>query len=131
MAENKGQNKVGREKGYANLRPKKKGDPASENAGRPKGSLSAKTIYEAVGELTVPDEIRAKLAEEGITVTEKSIEKAIAYVVAMRALKGHPSMVKEYNDRRYGKAPQDVNLNANVTGNVILNFEKKPRQNGE
>lgn len=98
------------------------------NAGRPKGTPNAKTIYEAIGGLTIPDEICAKLAEEGIVVTDRTIEKALAYAVAMRALKGHPSMVKEYNDRRFGKAPQDVTLNAQVTGNVILNFEKKPRQ---
>jgi len=128
MAENKGKIKVGREKGYENLKPRKKGDPASDKAGRPQGSLSAKTIYNAVGELTVPDEIRAALAEEGITVTEKSIAKAIAYVTALRALRGNTAMVREYNDRAFGKAPQDVNLNADMTSRVVLQFEKKPRQ---
>lgn len=128
MAENKEKIKSGKEKQLANLRPRKKGEPASADAGRPKGSLSAKTIYNAVGELTVPDEIRAALAEEGITVTEKSIAKAIAYVTAVRALRGNTAMVREYNDRAFGKAPQDVNVNADMTSRVVLQFEKKPRQ---
>lgn len=104
--------------------------PAVAGPGRPKGSRNAKTIYEKIGGMKTPKKILDQLKANGIELSNHEIDEVLAYATAISAISGNGSARREYNNRRFGQAPQDVNLNANVSGNVILNFEKKPRQNG-
>jgi len=91
-----------------NLKPFQKGNKGGP--GRPKGSRSAKDIYSHVGSLTMPKVILEKLKAQGIVPTQKDIDSVIAYANSIRAAAGNIPAMREYNDRRFGKAPQDIKM---------------------
>ena len=92
-----------------NLRPPfQKGNKGGP--GRPKGSRSAKEIYSHVGNLTSPKKILDALHAQGIFPTQKDLDSVIAYATAVRSAAGNMAALREYNDRRFGKAPQDIKM---------------------
>lgn len=101
--------KKSRENSLKNLKPPfqkgHKGGP-----GRPKGMRSAKDIYGYVGSLKAPQKILDALKDQGITPTQKDLDSVIAYANSLRAAAGNVPAWREYNDRRFGKAPQDIKM---------------------
>lgn len=91
-----------------NLKPFKKGSKGGP--GRPKGVRSAKDIYSYVGNLKAPQKILDALKAQGITPTQKDLDSVIAYATGIRASAGNNGALREYNDRRFGKAPQDIKM---------------------
>jgi len=71
---------------------------------------SAKDIYGYVGSLKAPQKILDALKAQGITPTQKDIDSVIAYANSIRAAAGNIPAMREYNDRRFGKAPQDIKM---------------------
>lgn len=103
--------------------PFKPGDPPGP--GRPPGVRSARDIYAHVGDLTTPKVIIDKLAESGIMPTQKQLDDVIAYATAVRAAAGNNGALKEYNDRRFGKAEQNINAKVFQIDPTAMNDEVK------
>lgn len=94
------------------LRGLKPFEPGCEpGPGRPPGSRSARDIYAKIGDAVAPKVILDKLAESGIKPTQKELDDVIAYATAVRAAAGNNGALKEYNDRRFGKAEQTIHAN--------------------
>lgn len=92
-----------------NLRPPfQKGNKGGP--GRPKGSRSAKDIYAHVGSLKTPKKIIDQLKAQGIEITQNDLDSVIAFGTAIRSAAGNMAALREYNDRRFGKAPQDIKM---------------------
>lgn len=107
MEENKGKNK-----GYDNLIPIKKGEKLNPN-GRPKGQRNYATIYR---------EALKKMAEaKGITPEE--IEEQMEQVGLNKALKGDINFHKDIKDRIHGKALNKTDITTDgekIAGFVVL-----------
>lgn len=82
----------------------------AEGGRNSKRGPSIKTIAREVGEMDVPETIKQKFAEKGISLTNMNIAKAMAYAATMRALEGSTADWKEFNDRHDGKASQHIDL---------------------
>ena len=112
----------GKNKGYANLKPFKKGDKRINREGHPLGQKNYATLRrEAIiklGQLNnkTPEEINVMLISGGLG----------------RALKGDFRYYKDDLDRTHGKPTETINLEGNLTLNSILaeNLKKRNNENG-
>lgn len=91
-----------------NLIPRKKGDPPFPGAGRPKGSLNAKTILEKIlaSKSEGPDPFAAD--PEKAKKVKLSQKQLIMYQLVAKARQGDMAAIKEILDRTEGKALQAV-----------------------
>jgi hypothetical protein len=91
------------------LKPFEEGCPPGP--GRTPGLRSARDIYGKIGDAATPKSIMEKLEAQGIKPTQKELDDVIAYTCAVRAAAGNNGALKEYNDRRFGKAEQTIHAN--------------------
>lgn len=96
--------------------PFKKGDdPRRNTAGRPQGSLDFKTKFYKVID---------KLAKQN-NITPEEVEEQLLLVGYKKAKDGDYSFYRDLHDRLYGKAPQTIDINADITIDDGLTEEQK------
>ncbi len=82
----------------------KKGGPAKPGAGRPEGSISAKTYFNKFISIEVPVKMPNGKIEN------KTIMESIFLSLLHQAQKGNLMAIKEVLDRNFGKEPDNVNV---------------------
>jgi hypothetical protein len=105
---------MGRENSLKNLRPPWPKGKSGNMKGKKKGTRNAATIYAAVGDKVTPATIINALKKAGIHPTQKQLDDVIAFATAVRAASGNMAALREYNNRRFGQAVQDITLNGSM-----------------
>ena len=113
------------------LKPKEKGDPPNEGAGRPPGSKNRATIARKILEtqVNIPDKIYRAIVQAFPTLPKvTTLEEAITFVQAFKALTGNTLPAKfGYEllmDSGYGKPTGDTGMGLNIPSGaqIIINL---------
>jgi len=105
------------QRSLANLKPFKKGESGNPN-GRPKGASVVAELRKLVEETDWKDKKTGKTHLQAKAIAMKLVNMAMDD-------EGNLGAIKEIFDRLYGKAQQNVNVDANVGLKVIRLPQKK------